>query len=74
MPQSSPYDMAAVLVLVWFSRIKDGNGVGSDRVEYLGTQNQNPNLEPESAPNTDSDENPSPKPKPADPQNSRILQ
>jgi hypothetical protein len=74
MPQSSPYAMAAVLVLVWFFRIKDDNGAGSDRVEYLGTQNRNPNLEPKSAPNTDSDENPSPKLKPADPRNSRILQ
>ena len=46
--------------------IKDGNGPGSNRVEYLGTQNRNPNLKPEPAPNTVSGENSSPKPKPAD--------
>jgi hypothetical protein len=48
---------------------KDGNRAGSDRVECLGTQNQNPNLKPESALNTDSGENPNPKPKPANLQN-----
>jgi hypothetical protein len=47
---------------------RDGNGSGSDRVECLGTQNQNPNLKPETDPNTDSGENSCPKP------NSRITE
>jgi hypothetical protein len=48
---------------------RDGNGSGSVWVEYLGTQNRNPNLKPEPAPNSDSGQNSSPKPKPADTRN-----
>jgi hypothetical protein len=44
--------------------VKDGNGLGSDRVESPCTQNQNPKSKPEPKPNTDSGENQSPKPNP----------
>jgi hypothetical protein len=43
---------------------RDGNGLGSDRVECLGTQNRNPNIKSETDPNTDSGENSCPKPNP----------
>jgi hypothetical protein len=43
---------------------RDGNGSSSDRVECLGTKNQNPNLKPETDSNTDSGENSCPKPNP----------
>jgi hypothetical protein len=48
---------------------RDGNELGSGRVECLGTQNQNPNLKPEPDPNTDSGQNTSPELKPADTRN-----